>query len=261
MLPNADIQSEVRRHYARIATGKQTSCGCGTSCCDDATADRQAGLMGYSTAEIEVVPEESNLGLGCGNPTAIAGLSEGEVVLDLGSGAGFDCFLAARKVGSRGRVIGVDMTPEMIAKARQNADRGNYGNVEFRLGEIEHLPVESNAVDVIISNCVINLTPDKGVVMAEMFRVLKPGGRIAIADVVATGDVPEEVRSDTNLWSSCAAGALPRSQWESGLRDRGFVSISVTPKDSSRDLIKEWSPGSRLEDLFISAEIAAMKPF
>jgi ubiquinone/menaquinone biosynthesis C-methylase UbiE len=200
------------------------------------------------------------MGLGCGNPQAIAALQPGETVLDLGSGGGFDCFLAARQVGETGWVIGVDMTPEMIRKARANAKKGGFTNVEFRLGEIEHLPVADRSVDVIISNCVINLSPDKSAVFQEAFRVLKPGGRLAIADIVATAALPEDIRNDLALRAGCVGGAASMDEIETFLREAGFRQIRVQPKDASRELIREWAPGRRVEDYVISATIEAVKP-
>jgi len=216
--------------------------------------------MGYSAAEIEVLPTGTDLGLGCGNPGAIAALKVGETVLDLGSGAGMDCLLASRAVGESGRVIGVDMTPEMIFKARTNAARVGASNVEFRLGEIEHIPLESNTADVIISNCVINLSTDKEAVWKEAFRVLKPGGRLAISDVVSTKPVPDEIRSDLRLWSCCAAGAQQQDDLERLLTDIGFADVAIKPVAGSRELIKEWSEHRDVSEYFVSANIEAIKP-
>lgn len=216
--------------------------------------------MGYTEAEIAAVPDGANLGLGCGNPQAIAALRSGEVVLDLGSGAGFDCFLAARQVGETGRVIGVDMTPEMVAKARDNAEKAGYENVEFLLGEIEHLPVADDSVDVILSNCVINLSPDKPAVFREAYRVLKPGGRLAISDVVATAPLPEEVQSDLRLLSACISGAANLDTLQAILADAGFTKVLIKPVEESREFIREWEPGSQLEDFVLSASIQAEKP-
>ena len=206
------------------------------------------------------MPVGADLGLGCGNPQAIAALQPGESVLDLGSGAGFDCFLAVRQVGESGRVIGVDMTAEMVAKARENAGEAGYVNVEFRLGEIEHLPVADASVDVIISNCVINLSPDKGQVFREAFRVLRPGGRLAISDVVATAPMPEEMRKDLALYAGCLAGAAAIDHLEAMLRETGFHQIRIQPKDESRQFIREWVPGRNIEDFIVSATIEAVKP-
>jgi len=256
-----DIRESVRRKYIRAV---EDGCGCqeGASCCGDSalTAETISQTIGYSPEELAAVPEGSNLGLGCGNPQAIAELKPGEVVLDLGSGAGFDCFLAARAVGASGRVIGVDMTPEMIEKGRENVRKGDYDNVEFRLGEIEHLPVADATMNVIISNCVINLSVDKAAVYREANRVLKPGGRLAISDVVATADVPPEVRNDLGLWSACAAGALTMEELRSILKETGFEQVEIVPVEPSRDLIREWNPENRLDRFFVSSTIRAQKP-
>ncbi len=200
------------------------------------------------------------MGLGCGNPRAIAALKPGEVLLDLGSGGGFDCFLAARQVGPEGFVIGVDMTPDMISKARANALTGGYANVEFRLGEIEALPVADAIVDVIISNCVINLSPEKPRVFREAFRVLKSGGRLAISDVVATAEMPDEVKNDLALLSGCVAGASHIDALEQMLYAAGFERITIRPNEASRELIKEWAPGHGLDQYVVSATIEAVKP-
>lgn len=200
------------------------------------------------------------MGLGCGNPRAIAALKPEEVVLDLGSGGGFDAFLAAREVGDRGRVIGVDMTPQMISKARNNADKGEFTNTEFRLGEIEHLPVADGSVDVIISNCVINLSPDKPQVFREAFRVLKAGGRLALSDTVALVELPAELKNDPKLYAGCMAGALLVKDLEEMLVTAGFDQIKITLKDESREFIKDWAPGLGVEDYILSAYIDAVKP-
>jgi len=206
------IKETVRDIYGKVAeeTSRGRDCGNTRSCCGaSAKQDTEyASELGYSADDCDNVPQDANMGLGCGNPTAIAALKPDEVVLDLGSGGGFDCFLAAKKVGPTGKVIGVDMTPSMISKSRLNAEKGKYANVEFRLGEIENLPVADNSVDVIISNCVINLSTNKPRVFAEMHRVLKPGGRLAISDMVASGPLPEKVKNDLALYAGCIAGAL-----------------------------------------------------
>jgi len=207
------------------------------------------------------VPEGANMGLGCGNPHAIASLKEGETVLDLGSGGGFDCFLAARAVGEAGRVIGVDMTPEMVSKARRNAASAGVTNIEFRLGEIENLPVADASVDVIISNCVINLSPEKPKVFKEALRVLKPGGRLAVSDVVATAQLPDEMKSDLALYAGCVAGAAPIDELTDMLKEAGFTDIRIQPKDESREFIRDWSPGMGVEDFVVAATIEAVKPF
>jgi ubiquinone/menaquinone biosynthesis C-methylase UbiE len=200
------------------------------------------------------------MGLGCGNPQAIANLKRGETVLDLGSGGGFDCFLAARQVGAAGRVIGVDMTPAMLTKARDNAEKGGYGNVEFRLGEIEHLPVADRSVNVIISNCVINLSPDKQRVFNECFRVLEPGGRLAISDVVAFAELPAHIREDMALLTGCMAGASPISEVTEMLHAAGFVDVRIQPKEESKSFIREWAPGTPITDYVVSASIEAVRP-
>lgn len=253
-----EVRQAVQQRYATIAAtrGAEGCCG-GPSA---ATLDDKAHQMGYSAADTSAVPSGANLGLGCGNPVAIASLRPGETVLDLGSGAGFDCFLAAAAVGATGRVIGVDMTPEMVRKARENAVKGNITNVEFRLGEIEHLPVADASVDVILSNCVINLSPEKPQVFREAFRVLKPGGRLAIADIVASAPFPEAMKQDLALRSCCVSGASLIEEVEQMLRDAGFTHIRIQPKDESKTFIREWVPGSKIEDYLVSATIAAVKP-
>ncbi len=259
-----EIRSMVREHYGRIGTSENTGCGCSTTnCCGTSTSSTAADIslvMGYTLEEISDVPEGANLGLGCGNPQAIASLRRGETVLDLGSGGGFDSFLAARSVGGDGMVIGVDMTPEMITRSRQNAEKMGLAHVEFRLGEIEHLPVADGIVDVIISNCVINLSPAKDQVFREAFRVLKPGGRLAISDVVRTVDLPEALTKDMALYSECVSGASTIAELEGLLKQAGFGQIRITPKDESRTFIRDWAPGSRVEDFIVSAVIEAVKP-
>jgi SAM-dependent methyltransferase len=248
------VRGQVRMAYAEVARAESGSC-CGTQ-----MASIAGERLGYGADELAAVPDGANLGLGCGNPQAIAALQPGKTVLDLGSGAGFDSFLAARAVGDAGRVIGVDMTPDMLAKARANAEKGGYGNVEFRLGEIEALPVADNSIDVIISNCVINLSPDKGRVFREAFRVLKPSGRLAISDVVATAELPQELRRDAQLYSCCIGGAALIGELQQELRSAGFVDIRIAPKDKSREFIRDWAPGRGIEDYVVSANIEAVKP-
>jgi arsenite methyltransferase len=262
------VRQQVREHYGRIA--EENSCGCSPSCCTPngetssrAGADAAAAAsqrLGYSAEQTAAVPEGANLGVGCGNPLAIASLQPGQTVLDLGSGAGFDVFLAARAVGPEGKVIGVDMTPAMISKARANAVKAGLANTDFRLGEIENLPVADASVDVILSNCVINLSPCKSRVFAESWRVLKPGGSLAISDVVALKPVPQAMRDDAQLYSSCASGAALVADVEQMLRDAGFTDIRVQPKPESSAVIKECFPGKGLEELFASATIEAVKP-
>jgi SAM-dependent methyltransferase len=254
------IKEVVRERYGDIALDKAASCCGGESDTYDLIHPvKQSSLMGYTPEELASAPAESNLGLGCGNPQAIAALQEGEVVLDLGSGAGFDSFLAARQIGPKGKVIGVDMTPEMVTRARENAQKGSYSNVEFRLGEIEDLPVEENTIDVILSNCVINLSPDKNAVYQEAYRVLKPGGRLAISDMVASGELPPEIRNDMALYSACVAGALQVEELKNILEEAGFKEIKIQPKDESREFINKWTPGIPIEDYVLSATIEARK--
>lgn len=262
-LKKDEIRQAVRQQYGRVAEINGAGCGCGPSCCESpatASAESMSQALGYSAHDVGAVPEGANMGLGCGNPQAIAALQAGEVVLDLGSGGGFDCFLAARQVGDTGLVIGVDMTPEMISKARANVNKGGYRNVEFRLGEIEHLPLADGTVDVIISNCVINLSPDKAQVFRDAFRVLKSGGRLAISDIVATAELPEEARRDLALYAGCMSGASLIAELESMLHEAGFERISITPKDASHEFIRDWAPGRKIEDFVISANIEAVKP-
>jgi len=219
--------------------------------------------LGYSKEDITAVPEGANMGLGCGNPQAIASLQPGETVLDLGSGGGFDCFLAARAVGEKGYVIGVDMTPEMITKARRNSEKAGLGNIDFRLGEVEALPVPDGIVDVIISNCVINLSPEKERVFSEAFRVLKPGGRLAISDVVATAEIPEGIKNNMAFHTGCIAGASAIEDMEGMLQRTGFRNIRINPKAESRAFIRDWMPGSNIEDYVVSRqsmEESIMKP-
>jgi arsenite methyltransferase len=228
-------RARVREHYRTIATGGGccSSAGESSSCCEARASATCGGgttapeRLGYSAQQIASLPDGANLGLGCGNPVGGIDLHAGQVVLDLGSGAGIDCFLAAQRVGARGRVIGVDMTPEMVSKARENARSAKYRNVEFRLGEIEHLPVADRSVDVVISNCVINLAPDKIPVYREVFRVLRPGGQIAISDVVTTRALARRYREDLALWSSCVSGALPVPRLTAILRSTGFREVRV----------------------------------
>jgi len=215
--------------------------------------------MGYTKEELASIPDGANMGLSCGNPQAIADLKLGEIVVDLGSGGGFDCFLAAQKVGREGQVIGIDMTPEMISKARRNAEKPGFENVEFRLGEIEHMPVADHTADIIISNCVINLSPNKQQVFKEAYRILKIGGRLAISDVVLTAALPESYLSDMNLYSGCISGAISIEEYEALLKDAGFTNISIEPKDDSKEFIREWEPNYDLENYIVSAIIQAIK--
>jgi len=262
-MDSSDLKEMVRARYGGIAAGTASDC-CGPSaCCGSAPvsiADAKSAEMGYSSDELAAVPEGANLGLGCGNPQAIAAMKPGETVVDLGSGAGFDCFLAARQVGPTGRVIGVDMTHEMLAKARENAAKVGSTNVEFRLGDIEHLPIADNTADVILSNCVINLVPDKAQVFREAFRVLKPGGRLAISDVVNTAPLSQELAADRALICGCVVGAAPAHQIERWLGEAGFTGIKVSIKPESRELIATWAPGRGVENYVASATIEGWKP-
>ena len=262
---NADSQRQmVRSRYAQTVT--QKGCGCTANtiggCCGSSSdsIEQVNRLMGYSPEELESVIEGANFGLGCGNPTAIGEIKPGDVVLDLGSGAGFDCFLAAKKVGEQGRVIGVDMTPEMLSKARENAVKMAMNNVEFRLGEIEHLPVADNSVDIIISNCVINLSPEKRQVFKDAFRILKPGGRLFISDVVATAEMPDSMREQAALMTGCVAGAEHIDRVQSLLEEVGFSNVSINLKAHSKELVSGWFPGSGAENYVASADIFAEKP-
>jgi arsenite methyltransferase len=253
-----DIRTAVRETYAKIAAQESDGCcGPSTDCCGGSDSE---DALGYTAAQKAAVPEGADLGLGCGNPLTIADLQRGETVLDLGSGPGLDCFLASDAVGSGGHVIGVDMTPEMISRARDNAESVDATNVEFRLGEIEHLPVADASVDVILSNCVINLAPDKRPVFAEALRVLKPGGRLAIYDIVARGPIPAEARADLDLHASCVSGAIPIGEVEALLAELGYTDVSVTPVDGSRAFIADWAPGSDVSELVVSAQIRARRP-
>jgi SAM-dependent methyltransferase len=261
-----EIRDSVKQRYGEIARHSQDESKGSASCCggvidpfDLIKPRTQSTLMGYSEEEIASVPAGAVMGLGCGNPQAIAALQPGEVVLDLGSGAGFDSFLAARRVGDQGKVIGIDMTPDMIQLARENAQKGNYPNVEFRLGEIENMPVNDNSVDVILSNCVINLSPDKSAVYREAYRVLKTGGRLAISDMVASGEMPPEIKEDLALHSSCVSGALQVDELKGILTEAGFKEIQIKPKDESREFINKWTPGVPIEEYVLSATIEAVK--
>lgn len=262
-----ELRDAVRESYSLIAeTANNTSTDCctpksGSSCCSTSTDfDLRSLQVGYSELDLNKVPEGANLGLGCGNPQAIAAIKAGEVVLDLGSGAGFDAFLAAHQVKDEGLVIGVDMTATMITKARKNAEKVEAKNVEFRLGEIEHLPVADGVVDVIISNCVINLSPEKQKVFNEAYRVLKPGGRLAISDVVAFSGLSDKLKSDMALYSNCISGASPIYEIESMLKIAGFKNISIKPKEGSDEIIKSWDIDEKIVLEITSASIEAVKP-
>jgi SAM-dependent methyltransferase len=262
-MDDVQIKDMVRARYGGIAAAAAASCcaPAASSCCGPETAPHdKARRMGYSEAELAAVPEGANLGLGCGNPQAIAALEPGEVVIDLGSGAGFDCFLAARQVGDSGRVIGIDMTHEMLQKARDNAASIGVSNVEFRLGELEHLPTADNTADVVISNCVINLVPDKAQVFRESFRVLKPGGRLAVSDIINIAPLPAELRGDPALLCGCVAGAAPAERIEAWLSEAGFVDVHVTPNLESREMVESWASGRGVENYIAPAMVEARKP-
>lgn len=268
------LRNAVRERYRSIATGETTLTGDGdTSCCcskEDqsslqqsgcaSSVDTQARTLGYTAADIAAVPEGANLGLGCGNPVAIASLRPGQTILDLGSGAGFDAFLAAREVGLSGRVIGIDMVPEMISKARENARKGGFSQIEFRLGEIEALPVADATIDVIISNCVINLCPDKRPVYREAFRVLKPGGRLVVSDVVSREELADPVKKDLALYSGCLSGATPLTELKKILTEAGFIDIDIRPKTNSSEIITSWESKRGFEQKVFAAEVTARKP-
>lgn len=268
-METSDIKLLVRTRYGSIAAadGEASCCApapaetAASSCCAPAApANAKSLAMGYALGELAALPDGADLGLGCGNPQGIAGLTPGETVLDLGSGAGIDCFLAARQVGPEGRVIGVDMTHEMLAKARANARKMGATNVEFRLGEIEHLPIADATIDCAISNCVVNLVPDKAQVFRDVFRVLKPGGRIAISDVVNIQPLSAPLQADPTLLCGCIAGAVSAERVEAMLRDAGFTDISVEVKAESRDMVATWAPGLGIENHVAAAMIRARKP-
>jgi ubiquinone/menaquinone biosynthesis C-methylase UbiE len=272
------VRKIVREGYAKVAK-KQTSC-CDTSttscsCSTTPTSEELSSRIGYSKEEMNSVPEGANLGLGCGNPIALASLKEGETVLDLGSGAGFDCFLAANRVGKSGKVIGVDMTPEMLDKARENARKGKYGNVEFRLGEIENLPAADGSVNVVISNCVINLSPDKKKVFEEAFRVLKPNGRLLVSDIVLLKELPEIIRKNVQAYIGCVAGAEMKNKYLRIIEEAGFLKVkvieeSVFPIDyvisdpTATKIIKDSKlPAEKVKEMthaVASIKVSALKP-
>lgn len=258
---NDDIIQEVRQHYAELANQKKIGrCSTVSVCCEAKplpTPPKHQEIFRYSEQEISNIPIEALMGLGSGNPFAIAAIQSGETVLDLGSGGGMDCFIAAKKVGSTGHVIGVDMTPEMLSKARNDAIKYGYKNIEFRLGEIENLPVANASVDVIISNCVINLSPDKPRVFAEAFRVLKPGGRFAVSDMIATAPLPDKIKKDVSLYVGCIAGAIYIDSLKKMLREAGFNEIKVQLNEGSDN---DCAKGTNLEDIVKSAMIEAIKP-
>ena len=251
------IKKVVREGYAKIAKQESSCCDPANSCCGGTNVAQDISKkMGYTEEDLKTVPEGANLGLGCGNPIALASLKEGETVLDLGSGAGFDCFLAAQKVGEKGKVIGVDMTSEMVEKASENAKKGNYGNVEFRLGEIEKLPVADSSVDAVISNCVINLAPDKRSVFMETFRVLKPGGRLMILDIVLTKELPDFIKNSIEAYIGCLSGAIMRDEYMEAIKAAGFQEIKIIDETSFPIEFMANDPTAKavIEDLKIPSE-------
>jgi arsenite methyltransferase len=273
---NETVRETVRRGYANIATQDGSCCGPTKSCCGSSDPGKVATAVGYSDAELATLPEGANMGLSCGNPTALAELKPGEIVLDLGSGGGFDVFLVAQRVGASGQAIGVDMTPEMLSKARRNAaafsQRTGLNNVEFRLGEIEHLPVADSSVDVVISNCVINLSPDKPQVWREVFRVLKPGGRVAVSDLALLKPLPDALKKSVEALVGCVAGAVLVSETEAMLKAAGYSEITLVKKTDYVESMTEWndplyrsivdqvSPSGTISDYVTSLSIAAGKP-
>jgi len=273
---NEDVRKAVREGYAKIVKQDNSCCTPVKSCCGGTELIQDISKkIGYTDAELKTVPEGANLGLGCGNPVALASLKQGEIVLDLGSGAGFDCFLAADRVGERGKVIGVDMTPEMIEKARDNAKKGTYTNVEFRLGEIEHLPAADNSVDAVISNCVINLSPDKKGVFAEAFRVLRPGGRLMISDIVLLKELPSSIMNSLEAYIGCVAGAMLKDEYLKAVREAGFQDVKImgetafpaelilsdpTAKEIIKKLEIEPERAGEVAESVISIKVSGIKP-
>jgi len=226
-MKHSEIKKVVREGYGKIAKTNSSCCVPTTSCCGGSSADDTSRKIGYTDEELSSVPEGANLGLGCGNPVALASLRKGETVMDLGSGPGFDCFLAANKVGKSGKVIGIDMTPDMLDRARENARKGNYENVEFRLGEIENLPAADNSVDIIISNCVINLAPDKKRVFLEAYRVLRSGGRIMVSDMVLIKELPDVVKNSVEAYIGCLSGAISKDEYLDAIKNAGFRDVKI----------------------------------
>jgi len=271
-----EIRKVVREGYAKVVKQGSSCCTPAPSCCGGTELIQDISKkIGYTDAELKAVPEGANLGLGCGNPVALASLKQGEIVLDLGSGAGFDCFLAADRVGERGRVIGVDMTPEMIEKARDNAKKGTYTNVEFRLGEIEHLPAADNSVDAVISNCVINLSPDKKGVFAEAFRVLRPGGRLMISDIVLLKELPASIMNSLEAYIGCVSGAMLKDEYLKAVREAGFQDVKImgetafpaelilsdpTAKEIIKKLEMEPERAGEVAESVISIKVSGLKP-
>ena len=276
-MKEAEIKKVVREGYAQIAKKQSSCCAPSSSCCGSTNlVEDISRKIGYSGEDLKSVPEDANLGLGCGNPVALASLAEGEVVLDLGSGAGFDCFLVANRVGKKGKAIGVDMTPEMIDKARENARKGGYENVEFRLGEIENLPLADNSVDVVISNCVINLSPDKARVFQEAFRVLKPGGQLMVSDITLLKELPDFIRDSIAVYVGCISGALLKNEYINVIREAGFQEVNIMDETvfpiecmandpTARAVIDKMDiPAEKVEDIansVVSIKVQGTKPF
>jgi SAM-dependent methyltransferase len=252
-MDDKNIKEFVKERYSKIASNKEDSCGCG--CIEEDSIIKQAKAVGYTLEEIKSIPSGAVFGLGCGNPTALAEINPGETILDLGSGGGIDVFLAAQKVGEAGKVIGVDITLEMVETAVKNAIKGGYENVEFKLGEIENLPVEDNSIDLIISNCVINLTPDKIKAYGEAFRVLKPGGRILVSDLITDGFIPDEIRESFQAWSNCIAGALEKHEYLDAIKNAGFRDVEI----KSEKVFTEPLMDERLVGKIVSVQIKALK--
>ena len=252
-MDDKNIKEFVKERYSKIASNKEESCGCG--CNGKDSIIKQAQVAGYTLEDIKSIPSGAVFGLGCGNPTALAEINKGETILDLGSGGGIDVFLAAQEVGETGKVIGVDMTLEMVETAVKNAIKGGYENVEFKLGEIENLPVEDNSIDLIISNCVINLTPDKIKAYGEAFRVLKPGGRILVSDLITDGFIPDEIRESFQAWSNCIAGALEKHEYLDAIKNAGFRDVEI----KSEKVFTEPLMDERLVGKIVSVQIKALK--
>ena len=275
-MKEAEIKKKVREGYAKIVKEESSCCAPASPCCGGADlAQTTSKSIGYTDEDIMSVPEGANLGLGCGNPVALASLTEGETVLDLGSGAGFDCFLAASRVGKNGRIIGVDMTPERIAKARENAQKGNYKNVEFRLGEIENIPAADNSVDVVISNCVINLSPDKNKVFSDTFRVLKPGGRLMVSDIVLLKELPDFLKDSIEAYIGCISGAIMKDEYVKAIEAAGFFEVKIIDETNfpidcivsdptAKAIINKLNVSTDLIENFassvISVKVQAIKP-
>lgn len=255
-MKNKDIKKIVKEKYAKIAVTGSSCCSSSSCGCGPDPAEMMSKKIGYNDSELKTIPDGANLGLGCGNPTALASLKEGETVLDLGSGAGLDCFLAAKRVGDNGTVIGVDMTPEMVEKAKKNAERGNYKNVEFKLGEIENLPVDDNSVDVIISNCVINLSPDKRKAFQEAFRVLKNGGRLMVSDLVLEKELPKEIKESIEAYVGCISGALLKSEYLKCIKEAGFDQVKIINETAYP---AEGMVGEKIAKTVVSIKVSAIK--